>query len=178
MQELQVIFKINFCKSIYYLTNLINVMETQDKMKNYLYCGKSFIHVEINIISCPKKLTYGQTSRKKEKPYTENLFISAYVHLRNYKLWYLDILDIDLYYEDGTEIQIQLSENPNFSTVLEELEYTRKDSETYPLLKKAKDNFKKYISLLLEKEDDEKVEVNFGNAFRGGLKIQITSTFG
>ena len=92
--------------------------------------------------------------------YSESPLVSAFVYLRNYKLWFLDISDIDLYYEDGTEIQIQPSENPNFSTALEELEHTKKDSEMYPSLKKVEVNFKEYISLLLEKEGYGKVEVN------------------
>ena len=100
------------------------------------------------------------TIKPKVTFYTESPLVSAFVNLRNYKLWYLDILDIDLYYEDSTEIRIEPSDNPNFSTALEDLESTQKESEMYPSLKKIEDDFKEYISLLLEKEGYGKIEAS------------------
>lgn len=98
--------------------------------------------------------------KAKVNNYRESPLAFAFVNLRNYKLWFLDILDIDLYYEDGTEIQIEPSENPNFNTVLEDIEHTDKSSEMYDTLKKYETEFKNEISALLEKEGYGKIEAS------------------
>lgn len=96
---------------------------------------------------------------QKNRP-TDSQLIHAVVNLRNYKRWFLDIMDIYLYYEDGTEIQIEPSTNPNFDTSLEELVVTSEDSEIYCDLKEIENDFKKNISSLLKDEGYGDLDIN------------------
>lgn len=83
------------------------------------------------------------------------------VNLRNYKLWFLDILDIDVYYEDGTEEQIEDPDNLQFSTELSErAPDINKEPEMYVDFKKCETEFKKEVSLILERTGYGKVDVN------------------
>ena len=124
----------------------------------------SFALSEIGEKPSKELINFEKYDKRLTKPkvtfYTESPIASAFVNLRNYKQLFLDILDIDLYYEDDTEFRIEPSENPNFSIFLPDLEHTREDSEMYDLLKKTEDGFKKHISSLLENEGYGKVEVN------------------
>jgi len=61
------------------------------------------------------------------------------VELRNYKLWFLDILDIELGYDDGTTVYADDPKNINFSIFLSEL-------------KEYENSFKKKISSYLEEQ--------------------------
>lgn len=82
------------------------------------------------------------------------------VNLRNFKLWFLDILDIEIYYEDGTEFKIEAPENLNFNPVLEELITTDKNSEDYTDLKQCETDFKEEIASMLEQAGLGKIDIN------------------
>lgn len=97
---------------------------------------------------------------EKSDKYTGSPIVYAEVNLRNYKHWFLDILDIDIYCEDGTEYQIQLPEDLQFGTALDDLKYEKKGSETYDILKKIETGFKNEISSNLEKAGYGKVDIN------------------
>ncbi|WP_321430511.1 hypothetical protein [uncultured Methanolobus sp.] len=90
----------------------------------------------------------------------ENALEHVHVNLRNFKLWFLDILDIDLYFKDGTEIQYEPSENYNFSTALEEHVSPEEDPHMYEALKKEVHDFKSMIASLLEEEGYGKIDLN------------------
>lgn len=81
------------------------------------------------------------------------------VNLRNFKLLFLDILDIDIYYND-TEIRIEAPEDFQFNTVLEEFVHTDKDSEHYFELEKYETYFKKEISAMLDRAGYGKANLN------------------
>lgn len=97
---------------------------------------------------------------EKSDKYTGSPIVYANVNLRNYKHWFLDILDIDIYCEDDTEYQIQLPEDLQFGTGLEDIKYTEKGSETYDILKEFETGFKNEISSNLEKAGYGKVDIN------------------
>lgn len=108
-------------------------------------------------------------SKIKEKPskeliyfekYAKNPIVSVSVNLRNYKEWFLDILDIDIYYGDGTESQIQPHEEVQFSTALEDIEFTKKGDEMYESLMKYETEFKNTISSILEREGYGEVDID------------------
>lgn len=92
--------------------------------------------------------------------YAENPIVSVFVNLRNFKRWFLDILDIDIYHEDGTEYQIQPHKDFQFSTALEDIEFTKKGEEMYDTLKEHETEFKKTISSILKSEGYGEVEIN------------------
>ena len=97
---------------------------------------------------------------EKSDKYTGSPIVHASVNLRNYKQWFLDILDIDIYCEDGTEYQIQLPEDLQFAPALEDIESTEKGTEMYDILKKCETGFKYEISSNLEKAGYGKVDIN------------------
>ncbi|CAG0980034.1 hypothetical protein METP3_02026 [Methanosarcinales archaeon] len=92
--------------------------------------------------------------------YAENPIVSAYVNLRNFKGWFLDILDIDIYYEDGKEDQIQPHEDIQFNTSLEDIEFTKKGEEMYDTLKKYETAFKNQISSILKNDGYGEVDID------------------
>ncbi|CAG0999645.1 MAG: hypothetical protein MPEBLZ_03034 [Candidatus Methanoperedens nitroreducens] len=92
--------------------------------------------------------------------YAKTPIVSAFVNLRNFKGWFLDILDIDIYYEDGKELQIQPHEEVQFSTALEDTEFTKKGDEMYDTLKEYETTFKNTISSILNREGYGEVDIN------------------
>jgi len=82
------------------------------------------------------------------------------VNLRNYKQWFLDILDIDVYYEDGLEEQIDDPDNLQFSLELSEGEPDiNTEPEMYANFKKCETDFKKEVLSLLERIGIGKVDI-------------------
>lgn len=94
------------------------------------------------------------------KTYNKSPIESVFVNLRNFKLWFLDILDIDVYYEDGTEVRIEDPEDLQFSTVLEEAPDINEEPEMYVEFKKYETEFKKEVLSILERTGYGKVDVN------------------
>lgn len=92
--------------------------------------------------------------------YMGSPIVSVSVNLRNYKLWFLDVLDVDIYYEDGTEVNTELSENPNFTTVIADGTNADKGSEEYEIYENTVMNFKKEMAQLIEKDGFGKVDPN------------------
>lgn len=99
-------------------------------------------------------------TKSKVEIYTGSPIVSVFVNLRNFKLWFLDILDIDIYCEDGTENRIEPPEDIRFSPSLEEIESTNKDSEMYDILKECETGFKNEISSILERAGYGKIDIN------------------
>ena len=92
--------------------------------------------------------------------YNKSPIESVSVNLRNFKLWFLDILDIDVYYEDGTEVQTEDPKDLQFSTILERAPDINKEPEMYVEFKEYETEFKKEVSSILERTGYGKVDVN------------------
>lgn len=90
----------------------------------------------------------------------KNPIESVYVYLRNFKLWFLDVLDVDIYYEDGKEVNTELSENPNFTTVIADGTDADKGSKEYEMYENTVMGFKKEIARLIEKDGFGEVDPN------------------
>lgn len=80
----------------------------------------------------------------------------VYVALRNFKLWFIDILDIELYFDDGTEFTIDDPPNENFGISLWDGFMDKKDE----MYKSIINDFKYRISQSLEDMGFGRIEFN------------------
>lgn len=91
---------------------------------------------------------------------------SVFVEMRNYKHYFLDILDITIYLSDRTEVQIDDPDNLQFPTFLLDLEHMHEDSPEYESLQKLEADFKKAVIKIIQKE-------GYGNVLPSQIDYEV-----